>query len=498
MTGFRADFALYSKFRSSRETQTMKKFRSFSEPIGCDPSWSPETVADWLLVALLTALYLWLFAPMRIISRLLGWTRLDWFLLDLLSIPGSILRALGRPFGRRGKVWGLRANALEHTYLVCRMCPSSRQALRDPTSKGICVWNQNWNEGNFGITANFGARNWATQYSGHTDLRDYQYLIQPEPHPSRREGVWTCFRIAFPLRWILSLTINSFLVFICFSPVSAKAAWFFVNPPAAESLEIEWDSVALAPQADRNFPPQGLVAIDDWIVFSNHWQDTHSELFILDPTNGSVLQHASMPTEAKHIAGLAWDGTTLWAVDYGSGYLYRLDYARTFCEGTAAVMSRFDTGLEGASGLTSIVLGDVQYLAISDFLNMERTYVIRLDRVGELESRSIPEIAEISYFNGGFSQGLAWDGTFLYDAVNFVGRDRIQIVDIGPALLGSAREAEILGYLPTPAADVEDLAVRNEELWTSDEGTYEIYRTPQLSEIRTHFLERRGEELANQ
>ncbi len=150
---------------------------------GVRPSWKPASAGDRLLVTLLTANYLACWLPMRLLNLGLGWCKVDWVMLDLLSVPGAVFRAAGTPFGGRGRAWGLKANALEHTFLVCRLCPPRRRALRDPTGGGQCAWNQRWNQGDFGIPPHFGGANWVRQYYTQTELGDYEQLAQA---PDRR------------------------------------------------------------------------------------------------------------------------------------------------------------------------------------------------------------------------------------------------------------------------------------------------------------------------
>ncbi len=153
-------------------------------PIGLPPRTRPAGAAWLLLTIPLSAVHGVLVAPMWLITSLLGWSRVDWILLELLSFPGLVLRQLARPFGARGRSWGLAANAMAHTHLVCRLCPSARRRLRDPSGGPACAWNRQWNHGHFGVVPDFGFRNWISQVRGRTDLSDYQHLVQlPSTRP---------------------------------------------------------------------------------------------------------------------------------------------------------------------------------------------------------------------------------------------------------------------------------------------------------------------------
>jgi hypothetical protein len=171
------------------------------ETIGKEPYWRPRSRSDRALVASFAVLHVVFYAPVRLAHALLGRTRASWVALDLLSLPGKILLLAGSAFGKRGRAWGMKANALEHTEFVCRLCPASRQALRDPHGKGACAWNRSWNEGRFGIPPDFGVRNYVGQFRGRTNLVAFASLAAAPATPAsgapRR-------RLPAPLLWALS------------------------------------------------------------------------------------------------------------------------------------------------------------------------------------------------------------------------------------------------------------------------------------------------------
>jgi len=100
---------------------------------------------------------------------------LIWFFLDLLALPGGLVRVLLLllGFSRQGQ----RFNAHWHLKHTCPYCPAARRALRDPKGVGVCRWEVAWRAGNYGIPPHFGLKNLVTQYSGKTDLRAYKHLV---------------------------------------------------------------------------------------------------------------------------------------------------------------------------------------------------------------------------------------------------------------------------------------------------------------------------------
>ncbi len=252
----------------------------------------------------------------------------------------------------------------------------------------------------------------------------------------------------------------------------------------------DWVELGSPPGGPQRYPPQGFTLAGGQLVFSEHWNDTRSVLYLVDPQGMEVLSQASMPAQAVHTSGLAWDGETLWAVDHASCQLFDLDLRATFTKGDAQVRRAWPTGLGGPSALTMLQVDGVVYLAISDFMHSSRTYLVPRDRIPELGVLTVPEIARVSYANGTFSQGLAWDGQHLLEAVNNTGVDRIEVYDVERAVRqGDAGLVRRLGSFSAPGTAVEDLATDGQQLWTSDEHSYRWYRLPDLPRAKASAID---------
>lgn len=256
---------------------------------------------------------------------------------------------------------------------------------------------------------------------------------------------------------------------------------------ATENADSGWADLGKVPGAALRHRPQGMTAVGADLVCSNHRHDKGSRLFRYRRDSMELLAEAEMPPEATHTGGLAWDGTHLWATDYNANRIYELDLERTFERGVAVVLSSHPTGLRGTSAITAVTVDGLQYLAVSDFspLRPTRTFLVRRDRVGELDSKPIHEVARVAYDNRGWSQGLAWDGAFLYEAVNGVARDHIWVIDIAAALrIGSERLVRHVAKLPAPGTGVEDLVADGDSIWISDERSFRVYRRDGMNDLR--------------
>ncbi|MCA1812102.1 MAG: hypothetical protein LC623_08850 [Halobacteriales archaeon] len=176
--------------------------------IGRQPYWIPVTAGDRVLVAIFNTLYTISYAPIMLLNHFLGWSRINWVVLDLLVVPSKLMQVTSNLGGSRGKAWGRKANALGHTEFVCRLCPAARQATRVVDGSGICAWNRAWNQGDFSIPPDFGPKNYVRQFTGKTDLTKFQSLSRTEPAQLGRGRkhlpTWAL--------WTISLTFWTLLV----------------------------------------------------------------------------------------------------------------------------------------------------------------------------------------------------------------------------------------------------------------------------------------------
>lgn len=440
------------------------------EPIGVQPRWRPSSLADRVLVAGLSLVHVFAFAPIRLARALLGRLRLDWLLLDLLSMPGVLLSVLVRLVGLRR--WGMKANALAHTHLVCRSCPRDRQGLRDPSGRGVCPWNLRWSRGEFDIKPNFGPLNWVTQYGGKTDLRAYEDLAAEDTAtaPPPTAATWRT--------WCLSLAANGLLV-------AAVAAVALPVPRSVLGVSLgsaeAWvcSDIGPTPGVDAGYPPQGLTSIDGQLVHSHHENDLRSRLFWVDD-DFSVQRQLLLPAESVHASGLAWDGRSLWSVDYLANRLYRIDPKGDDGAGGVRVTGSWPTGLEGSSALTFIPSEEGGLIVVSDFLHTCRTWLVPIEAIPG-STGGLIDYAVGSYVNGCLSQGLVWTGSVLLESVGRVGEDRVLVIDVEPLLAGRG-PARLLKRLRGPGPMAEDLATDGTWVWTTDEHTYRAYRCEGLAD----------------
>lgn len=249
----------------------------------------------------------------------------------------------------------------------------------------------------------------------------------------------------------------------------------------------DWTDLGPVPRAEAGYRPQGLTYDDGHLWLTDHRRNEESYLYRLPLDGDGPEFEALMPAGAVHPGGLTLVEDRLWVLDYVSRHLYAVDPEASLSQGRVVLVEHHSTGLPAASALASLTVDGTRYLAMSDFLwrmqttpprpdGTARTYIVPYDRVDELRSLNVPDLAVLDYDNGGFSQGLVWDGEHLLESCNNLGVDRIEVLDVAKAIeTGDAADIDREPAIEAPGPMVEDLASDGERLWTTDEGTFRLY-----------------------
>jgi glutamine cyclotransferase len=239
--------------------------------------------------------------------------------------------------------------------------------------------------------------------------------------------------------------------------------------------KVLWQKLRSVPQAEYAYTPQGMTFDGEHVVFANSWKNMRSMVYSFSIPDMIMHRQFKMPTDAVHTSGLAYDGEFLWACDYISNRCYKIRPVESFESGEAVVVGSFDTGLRGTSACCLLFWKGRRCLAISDYMRTKRTYVI--DHESALHAGKMEAVVLFSYRNGGFSQGLAFDGQHLYESENKLGIDVINKLDIARLIdTGHANES-IVEQIEAPWRGVEDMAFDGQHLYISDEVAFKFYRT---------------------
>lgn len=238
---------------------------------------------------------------------------------------------------------------------------------------------------------------------------------------------------------------------------------------------LRWEDLGPVPLREKRYTPQGMTWVDGRIVFANCWRNTRSRVYRIDPDGMQIEAWFDMPSEAVHTSGLAYDGVDLWAVDFKSNRCYQIALDASYRQQRAEVLASFPTGLGGTSACCFVPVNGETLLAISDFRRTCRTFLVRHEAA--MAAGEMAQHVVASYRNGGFSQGLEWDGRYLYESENRLGVDVLNELNLDLLLeTGDAGRATRRQFA-APHRGVEDLAWDGHTMYTSDEVSFSFYRT---------------------
>ncbi len=236
---------------------------------------------------------------------------------------------------------------------------------------------------------------------------------------------------------------------------------------AANKKEALCTILSPTPLGEKKYTPQGMTWVDSTLLFANTWKNKKSRVYHLETDSLSILSYFDMPKEAVHTSGLCIIDGFLWGVDYKSNRAYKIDYKQSFADKKCALVGSFDTGLKGTSACCAVHYKGQSLLAISDFMRTRK--VIFVDPEKCLKAGSTGNNVLYFYKNQGFSQGLEWDGTYLYESENKLPRAIINKIDLEKVCATHKVKDGLIQQYTLPVKGIEDLAFDGEKFWSSDE-----------------------------
>lgn len=242
---------------------------------------------------------------------------------------------------------------------------------------------------------------------------------------------------------------------------------------------IKWVARGDTPKRDQNAIPQGLAICPfrekETLFHSLYFKNGGSIVVAMELPNLARIGEFSMPRDASHTAGLAALDGRLFACDYDSNKLYVIDLEHSIRSGAAVVQRAVPTGLAGTSGLTIAELAKQQWIVVSDFRNSRQCLAVRVADL--LSDDTVFETGRaLRWRAASFSQGLAWDGDYLYETTNSFGPGLLHRIDLRFDAEEHRVNPVVVDQWFLPGRMPEDAAIdKNGHIWVSDEGTYRIY-----------------------
>jgi len=233
------------------------------------------------------------------------------------------------------------------------------------------------------------------------------------------------------------------------------------------------EELSSTPLSSENSKPQGIVMLNDAsFLLSVHHNDTKSTIYQVNKIDQQIMSEFDMPPDATHTSGITIVDSTLIAVDYNSNKIYFIDLYKSLNEKKVKLESAINTDLGGTSAITSFTWNQTKYIAVSDFLNSRKTYILDYNELLENQNFSKSKISQ--YNNGWFSQGIAFNDGYIFESRNSTfGNGYIECRRIEDILNGNQVK---VSKVRTSLKGIEDIDYDGTHWWTTDELTFRYYK----------------------
>lgn len=238
--------------------------------------------------------------------------------------------------------------------------------------------------------------------------------------------------------------------------------------------------------------PQAVLFLDgDTVLFSVHLDDTESRVYKVRLSDGALLGEFTFGTVThRHVASFARRSNgDVWAGDYDTSALLRLDLDASFASGTAQILQTVDASeLPGFGAIEFATLGDTEYLLSAQYSTADAGAYLYLHDAAQLAGSAITVAGRHRrWLLGRRLQGIAMRAGKLLAARNAVYGSTlvggvIEQYDLDGMLQaltdGAVVSASVylLGSWSAPSAYPEDLAVNPSTgaVATPTEGAYAV------------------------
>lgn len=236
------------------------------------------------------------------------------------------------------------------------------------------------------------------------------------------------------------------------------------------------------------------------LVFSAHVSDTESVVYRVDLADNSITGEFTFGASHRHVASIAQRASgEVWAGDYDTGRLLRIDLDASFASGTAVILATCDaSSIPGTGAIAFMSIGGTEYLVMGQYDTLETNGYLYLFDAGLLSQPSIAASDRFKRFMVGRRiQGLVErNGSLLLARNNLWGQPSpsgvvgwLQEFNVagmaggladGATVNSATNSAYITAQHVGPAGYVEDLAVHpgTNDVFAPTEGGYAVADYP--------------------
>ena len=239
-----------------------------------------------------------------------------------------------------------------------------------------------------------------------------------------------------------------------------------------KTKNVEWIEAFDIKKLNKNYVPQGIEVYKNYLLFTVHEKDKSSHLIIFKINNNQLTYLFSMnfPTEATHVSDLSIYNNYLYAIDYASNNLYKIDIEKTIHNKQLVILETIQTGLSRSGSIIITNYNNNDIALITQFILSKNIQAYKLQDLKNKNKQPIFNISAKYYI-----QGLYKKDNLLLTTSNKYGIDPIFISNYKKTLESKNIINSDTVTLNGPGRMIEDITIYNNYLITSDEETYKIY-----------------------
>ena len=283
---------------------------------------------------------------------------------------------------------------------------------------------------------------------------------------------WVSWK-ALKIRTVNKLLIIFIIVFILSSIYIFPRILEIYKP--LNTNKIIWNQIFDLKTLDKDYVAQGIEVYQDYLFYSVHKKDEESHLIVFQITSNKNLKYlftTKFPKIATHISDLSVHNNSLYAIDYDSNNLYKINITSTLDAKTLIIDKVIPTNISRSGSIIVTDYNGKEIILISQFIIDKNIKAYNLNNLDDRNKKPIFEIKS-KYF----IQGLYKNNNNIYITSN--------TSDIDPIFVTSSSilfETKTLDNYSTliyngPGKMIEDIVIYNDYIITSDEETNKIYIT---------------------
>ena len=241
----------------------------------------------------------------------------------------------------------------------------------------------------------------------------------------------------------------------------------------------EWIELFDVTKLNKDYVPQGIEVYKNYLLFTVHKKDKSSLLIVFKINNSKLyyLYKIKFPPEATHVSDLSLYKNNLYAIDYASNNLYKIDIEKTINSKKLTVLSKMQTHLKRSGSIVVTNYNNEDVVFITQFILNKNINVYRLTDLSKKDKKPI-----ISIDSKYFIQGLYKQNNKFLISSNKYGKDPIFVCKYNALLEERSINTNNILIINGPGKMIEDLVLYNGYIITSDEDSYKIYITKEKIE----------------